>query len=308
MDANHQPLQRFWPFTRDSLHIGSHHKQAAPRFVLEAPGWSHLHVVLQLPAKDNKGDSSCANQDKTSAENNSLNSREADVFFMRLRLPRSSALNLPSILLPSLWYHQLWEPGNTKGGDEWSGYLSILILMLHPGPDFGTFPMRVNSPVMATSACFGRRLSQGSHRLSALKIRWRFNKAIYINPTLSQHKSKPLKWSTFCTFGSTTHYKLLQRTFQRAAQQRRRHCHARRWAILAGAPNIRFQHCANLFRLFFNDKKTSRAACNCTVLHYIVLYYVIPRCIALHYIMFYHIPAHSLAKMKWHYIVCMHWM
>lgn len=60
MGANHQPLQRFWPFTRDSLHIGSHHKQAAPRFVLEAPGWSHLHVVLQWPAKENNGDCSCA--------------------------------------------------------------------------------------------------------------------------------------------------------------------------------------------------------------------------------------------------------
>ncbi len=169
MDANHQPLRRFWTLTRDSLHVDSHRKQAAPRFVLEAPRWSHLHVVLQLPAKENRRfRRSRANQEKTSPENNSLHSREADVL---LRSLGSSALNLPSIPLPSLWCHQLWEPGdNTNIGDEWSGCLSILILMIHPRPNFGAFPMRVNSPVMATSACFSPRLSQRPHRLSAMKI------------------------------------------------------------------------------------------------------------------------------------------
>ena len=182
MGANHQPLQRFWPFTRDSLHIGSHHKQAAPRFVLEAPGWSHLHVVLQWPAKENNGDCSCA----MPRENKSV--LRTIPFTAEKRLLRSSGPEPPigafSLIPPTLrtWTrHQRWRK-------KWSGYLSILILMIHPGPDFGTFPMRVNSPVMATSACFGPRLSQGSHRLSAMKIRWRFNKVININLTLSQRK------------------------------------------------------------------------------------------------------------------------
>lgn len=122
------------------LHIGSHRKQAAPRFVLEAPGWSHLHVVLQWPAKENNGDCSCA----MPRENESV--LRTIPFTAEKRLLRSSGpeppIRHPHPWMPSLWYHQLWEPGHNTNVGEKSGVVTYpsWFLWFIPDPILAPFP------------------------------------------------------------------------------------------------------------------------------------------------------------------------
>lgn len=87
MDANHKPLQRFWPFTRDSLHIGVSSQANRTSFCLGSTRvvTPSRRAAMTCKGKQQRFFSLCNRKRKrVSAENHSLHipsSREADVFF-----------------------------------------------------------------------------------------------------------------------------------------------------------------------------------------------------------------------------------